>query len=146
MKPSTTTRLHVGLATSRLEAAISFYAALLGAEPVKIRPGYAKFEPDDPAVELSLNLSEAPIDTGSVHYGIRVASVEDVDHFAERLAASGYETRREDSVECCYATQTKVWADDPDGHPWEVYVVLDADAERRTSKGSICCESKGCCE
>ena len=25
---------------------------------------------------------------------------------------------------CCYAVQDKVWVDDPDGAPWEVYTVL----------------------
>jgi len=26
---------------------------------------------------------------------------------------------------CCYAVQDKVWVDDPDGAPWEVYTVLE---------------------
>jgi hypothetical protein len=28
-------------------------------------------------------------------------------------------------VACCYAVQDKVWVNDPDGEPWEVYAVLD---------------------
>ena len=33
-------------------------------------------------------------------------------------------TATEDNVACCYAVQDKVWVDDPDGAPWEVYTVL----------------------
>ena len=40
----------------------------------------------------------------------------------------GLATATEDNVACCYAQQDKVWVDDPDGAPWEVYTVL-ADAE-----------------
>jgi hypothetical protein len=33
---------------------------------------------------------------------------------------------------CCYARQDKIWVHDPDGHPWEVYVLLhDAEADDR---------------
>ena len=28
---------------------------------------------------------------------------------------------------CCYAVQDKVWVDDPDGAPWEIYTVLADD-------------------
>ena len=37
---------------------------------------------------------------------------------------------------CCYAVQNKVWATDPDGNKWEVYVVLDNDAAQHHSTQS----------
>ena len=47
---------------------------------------------------------------------------------------------------CCYAVQNKVWATDPDGNKWEVYVVLDNDAARHHSSQSACCSDARCCE
>ena len=36
---------------------------------------------------------------------------------------------RRENTTCCYALQDKVWVDDPDQVPWEIYTVLaDADA------------------
>ena len=48
-------RIHVGLAVSDLERSKRFYQTLFGRAPTKERPGYAKFEPTDPSVNLSLN-------------------------------------------------------------------------------------------
>jgi hypothetical protein len=46
-----------------------------------------------------------------------------------RLSGEGLATATEDEVTCCYAVQDKVWVDDPDGAPWEIYTVLgDSDA------------------
>jgi hypothetical protein len=59
---------------------------------------------------------------------VEVASTEDVAGTQARLAGEGLATATEDNVTCCYALQDKVWVDDPDGAPWEIYTVL-ADAE-----------------
>ena len=45
-----------------------------------------------------------------------------------RLAAAGLGLDVEGGTTCCYAGQDKVWATDPDGNRWEVFVVLEADA------------------
>jgi hypothetical protein len=46
-----------------------------------------------------------------------------------------------------HTVQNKVWATDPDGNKWEVYVVLDNNAARHHSTQSGCCADKpGCCE
>ena len=59
----------------------------------------------------------------------------------------GLETAAEENVTCCYAVQNKVWATDPDGNKWEVYVVLDNDATRHHSTHTACCADKpDCCE
>ena len=62
------------------------------------------------------------------HLGVEVASTDDVSATQARLAGEGMVTATEDNVTCCYAVQDKVWVDDPDGAPWEIYTVL-ADAE-----------------
>jgi hypothetical protein len=48
------------------------------------------------------------------------------------------------ATSCCYAVQDKVWVEDPDGAPWEVYTVLadDPDAAPNAGKpgtGGACC-------
>lgn len=121
-------RIHIGLEAADLERSIAFYRVLLDAEPTKLRPGYAKFEPDEPAVSLSLvqgsGQAGALLPT-SQHFGIRVETPGDVRVAQERLAAAGLATRLQEGTDCCYAVQDKVWASDPDGHRWEVYTVLD---------------------
>jgi hypothetical protein len=82
------------------------------------------------------------------HLGVEVASSAEVNSAASRLAAEGVAAATEDDVSCCYARQDKVWVDDPDGAPWEIYTVL-ADIEmppgelRTTQPGSdaLCCTS-----
>ena len=39
-----------------------------------------------------------------------------------------------ENVTCCYAEQDKVWVDDPDGAPWEIYTVL---ADSETPNGEL---------
>ena len=55
-----TSRIHVGLAVSDLSRSKEFYRTLFGIDPAKERPGYVKFEPPDPSVNLTLN--EANVD------------------------------------------------------------------------------------
>ena len=140
---STDSRVHIGLAVRDLDRSLAFYRTLLDAEPSKIRPDYAKFEPEDPPVNLSLNVEpSASADRprgGAHHYGVQVQSTDAVESAAQRLRAAGIATRSEESTTCCYAVQTKVWADDPDGNSWEVFVVLEADADRRSDTVSSCC-------
>lgn len=57
-------------------------------------------------------------------------------------------TAVEDNVTCCYALQDKVWVDDPDGAPWEVYTVLaDAETDPESLRGSSpgSCGPGECC-
>jgi catechol 2,3-dioxygenase-like lactoylglutathione lyase family enzyme len=146
---ATNCRIHMGLAVKDLARSVAFYGNLLGQEPTKTRPGYAKFEVAEPPVNLSLN--EVGGETGPnnpvAHFGIQVKSTEAVEAMAERLAAAGVQMRREENVTCCYAVQDKVWATDPDGNAWEVYVVLDDNGAHHHSSPSACCSepSAECC-
>lgn len=120
-------RLQLALNVSDLDAAVSFYSKLFGTQPAKRRPGYANFAIAEPA--LKLVLMEGQGAPGSLnHLGVEVESTEQVGDAQRRLAGEGLATATEDNVTCCYAIQDKVWVDDPDGAPWEIYTVL-ADAE-----------------
>jgi catechol 2,3-dioxygenase-like lactoylglutathione lyase family enzyme len=144
----TNSRIHMGLAVENLERSVAFYRTLFGQEPTKTRPGYAKFEVAQPPVNLALN--EVGGDTGPnnpvAHFGIQVKSTQAVQEVADRLKQAGLETAVEDNVTCCYAVQNKVWANDPDGNKWEVYVVLDNDASQHHSSSACCADRPDCCE
>jgi len=132
-------RIHIALAVSDLERSRRFYETLLGEGPTKIRPGYTKFEPRDPSVNLTLNQVSGAERLGkpATHFGVQVKSVQAVEEAIARLTAAGLPTRTEEGTACCYAVQDKVWATDPDGNEWEVFVVLVADAPQGTS--TACC-------
>lgn len=134
-------RLHVALNVANLERSKEFYQLLLGISPSKERPRYAKFEPVDPSVNLSLNEIDDPVMVtgGSAHFGIQAKSVEEVHAAIEKFKAAGIETITEEATTCCYAVQDKVWAVDPDGHKWEVFVVHESDAKDELYAESGCC-------
>lgn len=153
-----TRRIHIALEVADLERSVAFYRLLFGEEPAKRRPGYAKFEPAEPSVNLSLN--EGPGGRwgrpgGSQHFGVQVRSSGAVERTAERFRAAGVAVRVEEQTACCYAVQDKVWVEDPDGNPWEVFVVTEADVPQRAPDGSSCCgpapgpapssAASGCC-
>jgi catechol 2,3-dioxygenase-like lactoylglutathione lyase family enzyme len=142
-------RIHMGLAVQSLERSTAFYTTLFGQEPTKTRPHYAKFEVAQPPVNLSLN--EVGGVTGPnnsvAHFGIQVKSTDAVRVVADRLKEAGLEISIEENVTCCYAVQDKVWATDPDGNKWEVYVVLDNDGVQHQSTQSECCsDTPDCCD
>ena len=144
----TDSRIHMSLAVQSLERSVAFYRTLFGQGPTKARPGYAKFEVAEPPVNLALN--EVGGDTGPnnsvAYFGVQVKSTAAVKEFADRLKEAGLATRAEDNVTCCYAVQNKVWATDPDGNRWEVYVVLDNDAAQHHSSSACCADKPDCCE
>ena len=142
-------RIHVAIEVTDLRKSLDFYRILFGAEPTKQRPGYVKFEPTDPSVNFTLNerggarRGDRPAVGPSVaHYGVQVKSVDEVKAMDERFRAAGHPTRVEERTTCCYAVQDKVWATDPDGNSWEVFVVLEADAPERKHAESACCEGE----
>ena len=137
---ATESRIHMGLAVKDLAASIAFYRALFGQAPTKTRPGYAKFEVELPPVNLSLNqvAGQTAPNHPVAHFGIQVKSTEAVEVVARRLNEAGSKTSTEENVTCCYAVQNKVWATDPDGNKWEVYVVLDNDAASHASPSACC--------
>ena len=134
------TRIHIGLRTSDLEGAIAFYSLLLGIEPVKVKPDYAKWEADDPSINLSLTSGSAGNSSGGAHYGVQVKSTDAVAEAKVRFEAAGIPFRTEDQSVCCYALQDKFWVTDPDDNAWEVFVVLE-DTEAFRSDSSDCCVS-----
>lgn len=145
---------HVSLNVANIERSVAFYEKAFGVAATKRRPGYAKFDLEAPS--LNLSMSEAPrTGVNASHFGIQVASTDDVLEAKARFEAVGLSTFSEQDTACCYALQDKVWVEDPDGNSWEVFVVK-ADAPVMKADASSCCapvgiskkpvaESPGCC-
>lgn len=128
---------HVSLNVSDIERSVSFYQKAFGVAASKRRPGYAKFDLEAPA--LNLSMVEAPrTGVNASHFGVQVASTADVNEARQRFEAAGLLTTSEEDTACCYAVQDKVWVEDPDGNSWEVFVVK-ADAPVMKASESTCC-------
>ncbi|WP_437761552.1 ArsI/CadI family heavy metal resistance metalloenzyme [Sorangium sp. So ce281] len=147
---------HVSLNISNIDASVAFYEKAFGVRAAKRRPGYAKFDLASPA--LNLTMQEAPrTGVNASHFGIQVASTDDVLEAKRAFEAAELKTFTEENTACCYAVQDKVWIEDPDGNSWEVFVVKgDADvmgsqpaksepAKSEPAKSEAACCAPGCC-
>jgi catechol 2,3-dioxygenase-like lactoylglutathione lyase family enzyme len=117
-------KAHLALNVHNVEQSIEFYKKILGIEPSKVRTGYAKFDVQNPPLNLTLNEHLFSESGALSHLGIQVSSTDDVLAMREKWAEAGLITRDEMQTSCCYAVQDKTWVRDPDGNEWEVFVVL----------------------
>jgi catechol 2,3-dioxygenase-like lactoylglutathione lyase family enzyme len=137
-------RVQLAINVADIDRAVEFYSKLFDAAPAKRRPGYANFAIAEPP--LKLVLIEDPSArgqgvTGALnHLGVEVSSSEEVHAATQRLADEGLDSEVQEETTCCYALQDKVWVNDPDGAPWEVYTVI-ADAPTEDGLG---CSTEGC--
>ena len=132
-------KAHISLNVRNIGQSVEFYKKLLGIEPSKVRSGYAKFDVQNPPLNLALN--EVPFnERGALsHLGIQVASTADVLAMREQWARAGLYTRDEMQTSCCYAVQDKTWVSDPDGNEWEVFVVLEDNLPEASGADVIAC-------
>ena len=137
-----TLKAHLALNVKSVERSMEFYRKMLGIEPSKVRTGYAKFDLQNPPLNLTLNEAAFGERGALSHLGIQVASTEDVLATRERWRAAGLATRDEMRTDCCYAVQDKSWVSDPDGNQWEVFVVLEDNLPEKPVSLGI---DKGCC-
>ena len=133
---------HLSLNVSDIDASVAFYERVFQVQATKRRPGYAKFDLAEP--NLNLTMQEAPrTGLNASHFGVQVASSEDVAAAWTRFKEAGLKTLTEEKTECCYALQDKVWVEDPDGNSWEVFVVKgDAPVLQKQTMAAGCCVPK----
>lgn len=160
-----TLKAHLALNVRDVERSTEFYKKMLGLEPSKVRKGYAKFDVQNPPLNLTLNEAAFKERGALSHLGIQVAETADVLAMREQWIERGLATREEMQTNCCYALQDKAWVQDPDGNEWEVFVVLqdnlletsaccttdaaaskDKDAAVSTSRADLKTEASTTCE
>src|SRR5476649_493583 len=135
-------KVHVSVNVRNVEKSIDFYRRMLGVEPSKVRAGYAKFDVQNPPVNLALNEVPDLAGPGALsHLGIQVGSTNDVLATRLRWERLGLVTRDEMQTSCCYAKQDKTWVSDPDGNEWEAFVVLE-DNLPEAAASAACCTSR----
>jgi catechol 2,3-dioxygenase-like lactoylglutathione lyase family enzyme len=130
---------HLAINVRDVQASISFYRKMFGIEPAKVRPGYAKFDVQNPPLNFTLNQKPGVVAGAISHLGFQVGSTEDVMATRERWEKAGLGLRDEMNVACCYAKQDKTWVHDPDGNEWEVFVVLEDNLEKNDAQTAACC-------
>ena len=120
-----TLKPHISINVHNVERSIDFYRKLLGIEPSKVRTRYAKFDVENPGLNLAMN--EVPhLTRGALsHLGIQVGSTDGVMTVRQQWIDAGLTFEDEMGTSCCYAKQDKSWVKDPDGNSWEVFVVLE---------------------
>jgi predicted lactoylglutathione lyase len=142
-------KAHLALNVKNVERSTEFYRRLLGLEPSKVRAGYAKFDVENPPLNLTLNQAAVNERGALSHLGIQLASTDDVLSMRERWTQAGLITRDEMQTNCCYALQDKTWVHDPDGNEWEAFVVLEDNLKETTAccvtdeKGQNVCATTG---
>ena len=148
-----TLKAHLALNVHDVERSIEFYTKMLGIEPSKVRTGYAKFDVQNPPLNLTLNQHQFAERGALSHLGIQVAGTNDVLAIREQWTAAGLLPRDEMQTNCCYALQDKAWVSDPDGNEWEVFVVLEdnlpeispAGCSVKTTEEARVTAGTGCC-
>ena len=153
-------RVQLALNVADLEESVAFYTKVFGVQPHKRRPGYVNFEIAEPPLKLVLmEVGASARGEGTAgalnHLGVEVDSTAEVRDAIARLESAGLATRQEQATVCCYAEQDKVWVNDPDGAPWEVYTIKDDDpaaprdafdlplVEARDGEGACCTPASG---
>lgn len=134
-----TLKAHLAINVKDVEKSIDFYRNMLGLEPSKVRTGYAKFDVQNPPLNLTLNQVVFSGKGALSHLGIQVATTEDVVAMKAAWEAKGLIPREEMQTTCCYALQDKAWVNDPDGNEWEVFVVLEDNLAEAKSDDATCC-------
>lgn len=116
-------RMHVHVGVKSIEESVRFYSALFGAEPAKVKPGYAKWMLDDPCLNFAIStLTEK---TGVDHMGLQVDDAGELNVLREQMSAANISTHSDGETTCCYATSEKSWVEDPDGIAWEAYHTME---------------------
>jgi catechol 2,3-dioxygenase-like lactoylglutathione lyase family enzyme len=132
-------KAHLAINVRNVTNSIEFYKKMLGIEPSKVRIGYAKFDVQNPPLNLTLNQVPFNEQGALSHLGLQVASSEDVFAIKAGWERRGLLPREELQTDCCYALQDKAWVNDPDGNEWEVFTVIEDNLAETSERTVSCC-------
>ncbi len=114
-------RMHLHVGVTDLDASITFYSGLFGAEPTVTKPDYAKWMLEDPRINFAISSSDHTA-KGIEHIGIQAETLDELNEVYGRLKAAGRPVLEEGATTCCYAQSEKSWITDPDGVVWEAFL------------------------
>lgn len=134
-------RLHIHISVDDLNQSRSFYAALFGREPTRVKSDYLQWLLDDPAVNFAISTGKAK--RGLNHLGLQVESEAAVSEIEARLLQAGIAGEKQAGAECCYARSEKFWTEDPQGVIWENYHTT---GQIELFGGDAFTGGAGCCE
>ncbi len=137
-------KTHISLNVKDIEKSVEFYGKMFDQKPmkfIKAERGYAKFDIEDPPLNLALNEGSFEAGGGLSHLGLQVETTEDVMNFKQRWSEKGLVSVDEMDVSCCYAKQDKIWVRDPDGNEWEAFAVLE-NLEPKEAENACDCGEK----
>jgi catechol 2,3-dioxygenase-like lactoylglutathione lyase family enzyme len=147
LKGNAMKRLHVHVSVSDLSQSVGFYSALFAAQPVVVKPDYAKWMLDDPRVNFAI--STRGREPGLDHLGIQVESSGELHEVYARLREAGGTVIEQGQTACCYAQSEKSWIDDPAGIAWETFYTTGESTNYGDGSGEnvarIAHEKQGAC-
>jgi len=111
-------RMHIHVGVESIEKSISFYSALFGEEPTKVKDDYAKWMLEDPRINFAISTHTQK---GVDHLGIQVDEDSEMVDLKERLNEADLSIYNQGETVCCYAKSDKAWVQDPSGIAWETY-------------------------
>ncbi|MCE3235786.1 MAG: hypothetical protein K0Q50_1966 [Vampirovibrio sp.] len=146
----TNARAHINLPVSDLEASISFYSKVFNMAPSKLKPDYANFRLETPALHLALvhqpgAMPKTVTNGEGQHFGVELFDDQVLNTWKETIKTQGLLPHlEEESVTCCYAVANKFWLHDPDGNEWEFWVRHDDEGETlySSNEATSCCAPK----
>jgi catechol 2,3-dioxygenase-like lactoylglutathione lyase family enzyme len=112
-------RFHLMMRVENLQASVSFYTALFGVEPTVVKPDYAKWLLEEPA--LNFSIAEYAGRAGIEHLGLQVDTEEELVQVRQRAEVARGNLTHEGHTTCCYAKSDKSWLEDPQGISWELF-------------------------
>lgn len=114
-------RFHLHVGVTDLDASITFYNSLFGAEPAVVKPDYAKWMLEDPRINFAISMRDGAA-KGIEHVGLQVEDQGELAEVYARLKAANRPVLEEGATTCCYAKSEKSWIADPDGVVWEAFL------------------------
>jgi catechol-2,3-dioxygenase len=133
-------RMHIHVGVKNLDESVSFYSALFGAQPAKLKPDYAKWMLEDPHLNFAISTRSGK--TGLDHMGLQVDDADELATLRDHMSAANISTHSDGETTCCYSKSEKSWVEDPNGIAWEAYHTME-DAQLYMSGEAI--TDAACC-
>jgi len=135
-------RFHVHAHVDDLQANITFYSKLFGAQPARVEADYAKWMLEDPRINFAISTRGSKL--GIDHLGIQTDTEAELEEMKAQAVSADVALHGEGETTCCYARSEKYWVTDPQGVPWEQFHTLGSIpvfSEKRVepAETSACC-------